>query len=105
MLPPDTLVCPSTGDTPAPGATPTLQAAALDQPGHQSYVYVAKGLTASSPGNTVLVYEPASNHGEIAHVLFLDGLIVPISASFADPLRRELDTGKNPGPTAVSLHP
>ncbi len=68
-------------------------------------MYVAKGLTASSPGNTVLVYEPASNHGEIAHVLFLDGLIVPISASFADPLRRELDTGKNPGPTAVSLHP
>jgi competence protein ComGC len=104
-LPPDALVCPSTADTPAAGATPGAQAGALGQAGHQSYVYVAKGLTAASPANTVLVYEPASNHGEIAHVLFLDGMIVSVPASFADPLRRELDTGKNPGPTAVSLHP
>jgi hypothetical protein len=53
----------------------------------------------------VLLYEPASNHVDVAHVLFLDGMIVPVPASFADPLRRELDTGQNPGPTAVSLHP
>jgi prepilin-type processing-associated H-X9-DG protein len=97
------LVCPSTSDTPAAGATPILQAASLAQPGHDSYVYVAKGLTASAPGNTVLVYEPATNHGEVANVLFLDGLIMPVSSSFAEPLRRELDTGKNPGPTAAIL--
>ena len=104
-LPTGALVCPSTSDTPATGATPALTAAALAQPGHESYQYVAKGLTAGSPANTVLVYEPSSNHSEVSHVLFLDGLIVSIPASFADPLRRELDTGKNPGPTAVSLHP
>jgi competence protein ComGC len=104
-LPADALVCPSTNDTPASGPTPGL-AAALAQPGHDSYVYVARGLTvATSPSNAVLLYEPAANHRDVSHVLFLDGLIVPVSASFADPLRRELDTGKNPGPTAVSLHP
>lgn len=101
----DALVCPSSSDTPASGATPAQQAAALAQPGHESYIYVAKGLTATSPATAVLLYEPATNHIDVANVLFRDGLIVPVPASLADTLRGELDTGKNPGPTAVSLHP
>jgi prepilin-type processing-associated H-X9-DG protein len=47
-LHPTTLVCPSTNDTPAPGATSTEQAAALKTPGHLSYVYVGKGLRAAT---------------------------------------------------------
>ena len=105
-LPPDALICLSTTDTPTTGPTSAAQVAALGQPGHNSYVYVGKGITIDSPNKyTVLVYEPPDNHGEIAHVLFLDGYILPVQRALAEQLRRELDTGQNPGTTAQMLRP
>jgi prepilin-type processing-associated H-X9-DG protein len=47
-LHPTFLVCPSTNDTPAPGATTGEQVKALKSPGHMSYVYVGKGQIAST---------------------------------------------------------
>ena len=57
-------VCPTTGDTPAKGATMQAIRANFAAPGHCSYVYVGAGLlTATADGNTVIAYEKPSNHG------------------------------------------
>ena len=82
-------VCPSCGDTPAPGQTPQIQASNLYAGGHLSYVYVGAGMsTAAGPGNastTVVIYEPLTNHREGVNVLYADGGVVflPRNAALA----------------------
>src|SRR5438034_9570599 len=67
-------VCPSTNDSPAPGSSPQQQAAKLTAGGHDSYVYLGKGLRNTAGYKTVLVYEPLSNHKNAGMtVLFGDG--------------------------------
>jgi predicted Zn finger-like uncharacterized protein/prepilin-type processing-associated H-X9-DG protein len=83
----DKLVCPETSDTPAPGATPAAQAAALASPGHLSYTYAGAGLTNQSPANTPVLYEPLSNHhDEGTNVLFVDGSVQWLSKPQAQAL-------------------
>jgi competence protein ComGC len=71
------LVCPSTNDTAAPGATPAQQAASLAAGGHDSYLYLGKGLTANQlTPDTVLIYEPPTNHHDAyMNVVFGDGRV------------------------------
>ncbi|HEY2589313.1 MAG TPA: hypothetical protein VGI81_26445 [Tepidisphaeraceae bacterium] len=85
-------VCPLTGDTPAPAA-PTTQATAagLRQPGHCSYIYLGKGLTDQiAKADTVLLYEPISNHGgDGMHVLFGDFHVEWVPASIAQTILKQ----------------
>jgi hypothetical protein len=69
-----TLVCPESNDTPAFGPTTQATAAALLQPGHVSYIYLGKGLTtATARIDTVILYEPLSNHASAGmNVMFGD---------------------------------
>jgi hypothetical protein len=75
------LVCPSTTDTVAPGATPADQAASLAAGGHDSYVYLGKGLSANQlTADTVLIYEPPTNHHDAyMNVVFGDGRVDAIN--------------------------
>ena len=82
-----TFVCPTSADTPAQGPTTQATAAALGQPGHCSYIYLGKGLTApqaSNDSHIVLAYEPLSTHrgplGSGMNVLFGDGQVEFIPA-------------------------
>lgn len=72
-------VCPSGNDSPAPGATPQLQASNLYTGGHLSYVYVGAGLSTNAGfGNaptTVVMYEPLANHRDGINVLYADGSV------------------------------
>jgi prepilin-type processing-associated H-X9-DG protein len=78
-------ICPSTHDTPAPGATPAQQAANLSTGGHLSYIYLAKGWNdyRLSP-DAVIAYEPPNRHHGRGNVLFGDGHVksIPISDNF-----------------------
>src|SRR5687767_11571303 len=66
-------VCPSTNDTPAPGATPQAQAQVLHKGGHCSYVYVP-GQTNAASAEAVIAYEPLTNHnGDGSNFLWGDG--------------------------------
>jgi prepilin-type processing-associated H-X9-DG protein len=88
----DVYVCPSSSDTPAPGANAQAQAAALSKGGHLSYVYVGKGMTSqilTSPnaGRTVLAYEPMTNHrNDGCNILFADGRVQFVPAAQAQAL-------------------
>lgn len=71
----DLLVCPSSGDTEAPGATFPEQAASLAKGGHQSYVYLGRGLTLTA-ARQPLAYEALPHHdGAGVHVLYSDGSV------------------------------
>jgi prepilin-type N-terminal cleavage/methylation domain-containing protein/prepilin-type processing-associated H-X9-DG protein len=82
-------VCPSSQDSPAPGATNQAQAANLSKGGHLSYVYVGKGMTSkilSSPNvaTTVVAYEPLTNHrNDGTNVLYADGHVEFVPAAQA----------------------
>ena len=66
--------CPSSNDEKASGETPAEQAANLSTPHHLSYLYLGKGLTTSSPPDTVVLTETPSNHDDDGgNVLFADG--------------------------------
>jgi len=92
------LVCPSTTDSPAPGATPDQQAHAIQtEPGHLSYVYAGKGLTNQATAATVLAYDNPHNHGDAGiEVLFGDGHVEFLDKARADRMKAELQSGHNP---------
>jgi prepilin-type processing-associated H-X9-DG protein len=97
-------VCPSSSDTPSPGATNVSQAPALSKGGHLSYVYVGKGMTSrilTSPnaGRTVLAYEPMTNHrNDGCNVLFADGHVEFVPAAQAQALISRAGTPGGGGP-------
>lgn len=92
-------VCPSTNDQPAPaGPTTQATAAGLLQPGHLSYVYLGKGLTShSATDDTVLLYEPLSNHeGAGMNVLFGDFHVEWLPAAEAATILKQVAGKRRP---------
>ncbi|MDB5321452.1 MAG: hypothetical protein JWN40_3083 [Phycisphaerales bacterium] len=98
-LPSDTFVTPFSLDTPATGATTREVAAQLSSGGHNSYIYLGKGLTSPCPPNTVLVYEPLSKHARNIngiHVLYDGQPVAFLPEREARKLIAELESGHNP---------
>ena len=95
-------VCPATKDTPAPGQTNTQQAKALSTPGHLSYIYLGKGLATSTvKPETIVLYEPLSNHAANPNalgmnVLYGDGHVSFENESTAKKILSELRSNHNP---------
>jgi prepilin-type processing-associated H-X9-DG protein len=96
---PEVFVCPSTNDSPAPGVELPKQAANLQTGGHDSYVYLGKGKTATTPANVVLVYEIMNNHHDGFNALFGDGHVEFIGGPTAKQVQAELQSGQNPPPS------
>lgn len=94
----EAFVCPATGDTPAPVGTGATFAAAssLTSGGHLSFVYIGAGLTNSAPANSVLAYEPMTNHREGANFLWGDGHVSWEEKTEAEKLIRQLGQHNNP---------
>jgi prepilin-type processing-associated H-X9-DG protein len=92
---PQVFVCPTTNDTPAPGTTVQQQAAALSAGGHESYIYVPNLNSSVSP-DTVLLYEPPTNHGSGSNILFGDGHVEFDPQTRAAAIIAELQAGFNP---------
>jgi prepilin-type processing-associated H-X9-DG protein len=90
------LVCPTSGDTPAPGATPAAQIASLRQGRHISYTYVGAPLTLHSSPECVLMYDMPDRHGEGLRVLFVDGRVQTIGDVEAGKALERLNRGVNP---------
>jgi hypothetical protein len=85
-VPSSLLLCPSSNDTPAQGATPAAIVANIRAGGHLSYIYMGKGLSTGAPADTVLAYEPLSNHhGDGMWVLFGDSSVQWVDAKTAQP--------------------
>jgi len=89
-------VCPDSNDTPAPGATPQAQAAALSAGGHESYIYIPN-LSSSASADTIVLYEPLSDHsGQGMNVLFGDGHVEFDTRQTAAGMIAEIQAGFNP---------
>jgi len=104
---PAALVCPSTDHTPVQGPTPAAQAASLATPGHVSYVYVGETYTTAALVNastTIVLYEPLSDHGDGANVLYADGHVAYLAAGPALAAIPGL-AGATPNPTGPSTAP
>jgi prepilin-type processing-associated H-X9-DG protein len=70
------LVCPSSRDEPAEGATTAKILADLAKPGHVSYVYRAAGLRNDQPQGALLMHENPTNHkGVGGNALYGDGRV------------------------------
>jgi prepilin-type processing-associated H-X9-DG protein len=95
-LPAELLICPASGDTVAPGATPAAQAASLRDGKHVSYVYAGHNLTNLSPAECVLMYETPDRHGDGMYVLFADGRVQSIGDIEANKAIARLSRGINP---------
>ena len=86
---PGVFVCPSCDDSPAPGATPQIQASNLYAGGHLSYVYVGAGMNTTvgtgTTSTTVVMYEPLTTHRDGVNVLYADGSVsfLPRNAALA----------------------
>jgi len=94
----DVFVCPSSADTPAPGATNQAQAPNLSNGGHLSYLYVGKAFTTRNidPGSNtkVVAYEPMRNHrNDGTNVLYADGHVEFLAAAQAKSLIANLRAG------------
>lgn len=101
-LAPDALVCPTSNDTIAPGATPQAQAASLATPGHLSYVYLGKGLDHRANADVIIAYEPPSNHrNDGMNVLYADGHVEFKGKNVAGNIISELEAGQNPPPSGA----
>ncbi|MGA2497267.1 MAG: hypothetical protein ABSH20_05975 [Tepidisphaeraceae bacterium] len=73
-LNPEVFVCPSSNAEKAVGANMQEILEQLTKPEHMSYVYVGKGMTTSTPVDTVVAYELPQNHdGDGGNVLYADG--------------------------------
>jgi len=105
----NTFVCPSCGDSPAPGQTPQIQANNLYAGGHLSYAYVGAGLsTTTGPGTTsttVVMYEPLANHKEGVNVLYADGSVAFIPAGAAQAMIASLPPPATQGTTQPATRP
>jgi len=72
---PPVFVCPDSTDTPASGPGD------LDSGGHDSYVYLGKGLTMPADPSVPVLYEADSHHIDGANFLFGDGHVEFMSKS------------------------
>ena len=93
----EVLVCPSSQDERATGATPHERARSLSEPGRLSYVYAGAGAARPGARDVALVYERVENHNnEGMHVLFGDGRVEFLSKPDADQLIAGLTAGEDP---------
>lgn len=93
----DVFVCPCTNDGPATGPTTRAVADALTTGGHLSYVYLGAGLKNDCDADTVVLYEPLSNHaGNGMNVLFGDGHVEFIDAANARQITDRAASGERP---------
>lgn len=104
-IPPEVFVCPSSNDTEATGANPQAIAKDLTAGGHLSYVYLGKGMNNSVSANTIIAYEPLSNHGTGSNFLFGDGLVRFILSAQAAPMIRQVEAGQNPPNAGATAAP
>jgi hypothetical protein len=96
-LDPAKLICPSSDDSPARGATPEAVAEDLARPGHCSYNYVGAGFTIDD--QVVLVYESPENHRRVVGFLISGGRVEWLNRAVADKVIAELKAGQNPPPS------
>ena len=95
--PPEVFICPSSNDESATGSTPTALLGDFNKPGHCSYIYLGLGTGNSSSADTVILYEPLSNHGwEGMNVLFGDGHAEWFDARTSAKLIAIINTGVRP---------
>ena len=73
------------------------------------FVYVGAGININtSPPNTILIYEPPTNHKDpktskgTMSVGYKDGSVMMVSQPFADKIIAELNAGHNPPRVAVT---
>jgi hypothetical protein len=95
---PNDFTCPSTNDEPASGPTTQAIAAAIENKGHQSYIYLGNGLNSSTvQPSRIIAHEPLDNHeGEGIHVLLGDGQVDWLPKQEATRVLKELKSGHNP---------
>ncbi len=99
---PSALVCPSTNDEPAIGATTQAVIADFATPHHCSYVYLGKGLSQPLSSDRVMALESLVNHqGEGMNVLFGDMHVEWLDKAQADTLLAKLAI---PGGTTRESH-
>lgn len=85
------LVCPSTNDEAATGATTRAVLADFATPHHCSYLYLGKGLSQPLPADRVIALEPLENHqGKGLNVLFGDMHVEWLDKAQADILLAKL---------------
>jgi hypothetical protein len=93
----EAFVCPETDDERATGPTTRAVADALAIGGHLSYVYVGAGLTDRSDPDTVVLYEPLSDHqGKGMNVLFGYGHVDFLAAAEAREVVDRVAAGERP---------
>jgi prepilin-type processing-associated H-X9-DG protein len=69
-------------NAPPAGATTPAIAENLNQPHHLSYIYAGRGVQASSVHpDTIIAYEPLTNHTTGMNVLFGDGHVEFVDAA------------------------
>lgn len=94
-LNPEVFVCPSSGDSAAPGATPQEMATNLSKPGHLSFVYLGKGLKNPVHPDRIVAHELLGNHDGM-NVLYADGHVEWFGDAQAKQILADLAAGKNP---------
>lgn len=90
-------VCPSSANEKANGHRYEVAAFLATRPANRSYIYLGGNLTPASPKNSVLAYEPLTDHeDEGAHFLFKDGTIKWLKTADAKRMIGQLEGGQNP---------
>jgi len=90
-------ICPDDDKTPPAESPLSAMAADLASSRHCSYVYVGGGANTAADRDTVLMYEPLSNHGrEGMNVLFVDGRVEWLNADQAQPILDQQAQGTTP---------
>jgi prepilin-type processing-associated H-X9-DG protein len=91
-------IAPNSRDTLATGPTRQAIAANLAAPGHCSYIYLGKGLTAQTFNpDIVLAYEPANiNNNQGGNVLFMDGHVEFIEMPAMNAILNQITAGVRP---------
>jgi prepilin-type processing-associated H-X9-DG protein len=92
----EVFVCPESDDQMATGPTTQAIAANLSARGHESYICIPN-LNSSVSADTILLYEPLTNHSNAGmNVLFGDGHVEFIPSPSAVMITAELKAGFNP---------
>ena len=110
LVAPSGLVCPSSSDTPAIGATPEAWVLDVQGGGHLSYLYASPGtaaVVAQNP-NQIILHEPLTNHdGDGIHVMYANGTVAYLNAAVAKQaiagMKSAAQTGTGTGTSPTTL--